>query len=342
MNNVRFWDNHIYFVNMTDFEPKKIFENGQTFRWQENQGLYTFVAGPYLASLKTLDTAEKNQLVFQNVITTAEVDSPVVALLNGGTQQDYTNFWHGYFDMERDYENLRHNLAAVDQHLATAMEYGKGMRILNQEFFEVIISFILSANNNIKRIQQGISKITELAGDKMDSAAGVYYKFPTPAQVAAMSIEDLTQIAKVGYRALYIVKAAQMIANQEVDLEEISAMDYEAAHKELLRLPGVGPKVADCILLFGNGREMAFPVDTWVIKVMNLYYLGNEKNSKKIKADGLQRFGQLAGIAQQYLFYHAREHKIGSKENVAKPEDSVAPKAKKDKVNAIAKTKPKA
>ncbi len=287
-------NNNIYISGEEDFEPKHIFENGQAFRWEENGGDYTLVADKYVIRVKKLAEA--------------------IVLENAGSMKDYEDFWRKYFDMDRDYPGLRRELSQIDNKLKMATEAAVGLRVLKQDLFEMIISFIISANNNISRIKKSIEKLSELCGEKIceiDSKA--YYKFPSVSAIADLNPDYLAEYTGVGYRAPYLVKTGKMIENAEVDLGLIDKLDYEAAHKELMRLAGVGPKVADCILLFGNSRDMAFPVDTWVIKVMNEYYLGNEKNSKRIKAEGHRRFGDKAGLAQQYLFYHARENKLGTK-----------------------------
>ena len=304
--------NTLYLLDAQDFEPRHIFENGQTFRWEVEAEEYTFVAGPYLSKIKKL-TGEEIADLAQETKQTLAKDSPIIRLQNAGDLADYQNFWRQYFVLDRDYSALKKDLAAKDTYLKEALEFAPGIRVLRQDFFEMVISFIISANNNIGRIKKSIAKLCELAGQPLGQLDGqIYYQFPTAQAIAALDEDRLTATG-VGYRAPYLLKSAQMIAGGRIDLAAISQMPYPQAHAALLELPGVGPKVADCILLFGDGRDMAFPVDTWVIKVMNQYYLGEEKNSKKIKAYGLDYFGDQAGLAQQYLFYHAREQNIGRK-----------------------------
>lgn len=307
---------NIYIIGEEDFDPKHIFENGQAFRWEENQGEYTVVANKYVIGVKKLNQEEIQKAIKGGLPLdlASHGDLPVVRLRGAGTMEDYEIFWRHYFDMDRDYQALRKELSDIDDYLKASMDFATGLRILKQDFFEMIISFIISANNNITRIKKSVAKLSERCGEKIyDADSNVYYKFPTPEAIAELDTEELARFTGVGYRAPYLIKTAQMIANKEVDLDDIRQMHYEQAHRELTLLSGVGPKVADCILLFGDSRDMAFPVDTWVIKVMNKYYLGEEKNNKKIKAEGLKRFGDKAGLAQQYLFYHARIHKVGSR-----------------------------
>lgn len=325
-------ENSIYIIGEDDFDPKHIFENGQAFRWNEEDGAYTIVAGGYVAVVKKLTDQQiyqelienrSNPLSLPSEYTFLQNNSPsntesiypkVIKLENAGTMLDYENFWREYFDMDRDYKKLRHEFSKMDPHLKKAVQFGKGFRVLRQDLFEMIISFILSSNNNIGRIKNTVSKLCSIAGDPLAEHNGnMYYRFPTPEKIAALSAEQITKETGAGYRGEYIQKTAIMIAGGEVDLDFIRQTSYESAHEELLKLPGIGPKVADCILLFGNEMDIAFPVDTWVIKLMNHFYLGQEKNTKKIKSKGIELFGEKAGIAQQYLFYYARENKIGTK-----------------------------
>lgn len=308
----------IYLLGEKDFEPKHIFENGQAFRWQEKDGAYTIVADKYISRIKKLSTREiEQEIISGNLILEPSQHEilnrlPIVKLENAGTMEDYENFWRNYFDMDRDYAKLRREFSKMDKNLKKAVEFGTGFRVLKQDLFEMIISFIISSNNNITRIKNTVAKLCALAGERFDEN-GDFYKFPTPQAIAELTGEQISRETGAGYRGEYIQKTAAMIAGGEIDLQLIHHMSYEDAHEELLRLAGVGPKVADCILLFGNSMDIAFPVDTWVIKLMNHYYLGNEKNMKKIKSKGIELFGEKAGIAQQYLFYYARENKIGTK-----------------------------
>ncbi len=230
--------------------------------------------------------------------------------------EDYENFWRNFFDMDRDYAKLRRDLSKLDKNLKKATAHGKGLRILKQDLFEMIICFIISSNNNIARIKGITAKLCALAGESLGRFHGEeYFRFPTPAALAKLDAQTIQTETGAGYRAEYIVKTAQMIADGAVDLEKIPSMSYEQAHAELCKLHGIGPKVADCILLFGNSMDIAFPVDTWVIKLMKHFYGCEEKSAQKIKQRGFELFGEKAGLAQQYLFYYARENKIGTKEN---------------------------
>lgn len=285
-------DSNVILKNVLEFEPKHIFENGQCFRWEkEEDGSYTIVAKG-------------------KVINVSKYEDEII--LENTNLKEFESIWYEYFDFDRDYVKLRKELSKIDQHLNKAANFGDGLRILKQDAFEMIISFIISANNQIPRIKRSVDLLSERCGEALGEFKGKErFAFPSIEAVANISDEDLAAI-KVGFRDSYIKTTANMILNGEVDIEKLIELDYEEAHKELMKLSGVGPKVADCILLFAFSREQAFPVDTWVIKIMNEYYMEEpQKNLKKIKAKGLEVFGNQAGFAQQYLFYYAREHKLG-------------------------------
>ena len=178
------------------------------------------------------------------------------------------------------------------------MEFGKGIRLLRQDFFETIISFIISANNNIPRIKGIIERLCTLAGDKKDG----YYAFPTPQRLSLVSEKSLRDIG-AGFRDKYIFRTTQIITSTDI-LKRIASSDTEQARKLLLTLPGVGPKVADCILLFGLRRFDCFPVDTWMMKRCKTDELDTPQ---KVRDYYLNRYGEYAGPAQQYIFYGARE-----------------------------------
>lgn len=286
--------NSVVIRNAVEFEPRHIFENGQCFRWtREDDGSYTVVA-------------------MKRVINVRKDGDDVI--IDNCSMADFNDIWYSYFDMGRDYAALRKELSQIDPHLREAAEFAQGLRILRQDMFEMVISFIISANNQIPRIKKSVDRLSEICGEPIGEYRGqMRYAFPSVSAVASISEENLASI-KVGFRAPYILKSANMILSREVDLESTGDLSYEDACNELMKLAGVGPKVADCILLFGDAREIAFPVDTWVIKFMNEYYLEqSDKNMKRIKKRGIEVFGDKAGFAQQYLFYHARESGLGKK-----------------------------
>lgn len=279
--------NGIIVENLKDFEAKHIFECGQAFRWTvEEDNSYTTIAYNKVINVKK----EDDKVIFSNT-----------------NKKDFLDIWYDYFDLGRDYGNIK-KILSQDPILEDATSYGNGIRILNQDPFETIISFIISANNQIPRIKRSIELIANNFGDRIE---GSYYSFPTAEQLSKVTVEDLKTISRVGFRAERIIKTAQIIDNKEIDLDSIYELDRDAGKELLMTLPGVGPKVSDCILLFAYDKDDAFPVDVWVKRVMEHFYLKKETNIKYIGQEGSRLFGKLAGYAQQYLFYYAREEGIG-------------------------------
>lgn len=282
-----------YQMNQIDtFVPKHIFECGQCFRWnQETDGSYTGVFENNVLNV----TLKNGQIIFQGIC-------------DGNIQEIVTS----YFDLDRDYRKIQENLSKIDEPLKTSIQYGKGIRLLNQDLWETIISFIISANNNIPRIKGIIERLAKNYGNKIEWKDKIYYAFPTPQQLAKADIADLRALG-LGFRDQRVYETTQIVLNKEVDLQKLSKeTDSRKIREILLTLPGVGPKVADCIMLFSTLKCLdVFPVDVWVRRVMNeLYFqLPEEKNLKREQIEKLayEKYGNLAGIAQQYLFYWKRE-----------------------------------
>lgn len=290
--NILFEEDRVILKDMVDFEPRDIFQCGQAFRWKEEEDQsYTTVAfGRVLNVLRHGD-----DIVFRNT-----------------NKEDFENIWYDYFDLKRDYSLIKKRLSEDDEILKKATEFGKGIRILNQEPFETIISFIISANNQIPRIKKSIEIISSQYGDFIENFMGVdYYSFPSPEVLSKVDVAELRERAKVGFRDQRIIDTSIEIASGNMDLDSIFKMNRDQGKEYLMKLPGVGPKVSDCILLFAFDKDQAFPVDVWVKRVMEYFYLKEDTNVKKIGAKGKEIFGDLAGFAQQYLFYYARELNIG-------------------------------
>ncbi|MDO4975595.1 MAG: hypothetical protein Q4E61_04710 [Alphaproteobacteria bacterium] len=192
-----------------------------------------------------------------------------------------------------------------------SITYGEGIRLLNQDLWETIISFIISANNNIPRIKVIIERLSKRFGNKIEWNGVEYYTFPTPAQLSKASVEDLRNLG-LGFRDVRVYETTQMVVNRDIDFNKLhKENDTQIVRDELLKLPGVGPKVADCILLFSTLKRLdVFPIDVWVRRVMNDLYIHNEDENKVDKKLVLSmandKFGSLQGIAQQYLFYWKR------------------------------------
>lgn len=277
----------IILKDIRDFDPKDIFECGQAFRWNlEEDNSYTIVA-------------------FNRVLNVKKEDGDII--LSNTNMEDFNSIWYNYFDLGRDYGAIKEELSK-DPILKEATEFGQGLRILNQDPFETTISFIISANNQIPRIKKSIDLIAQNYGERIE---GDYYSFPTAEVLSKADPKDLREICRVGFRDVRIVESSKMIHRGELDLKGIRDLSPDEGKKALMELPGVGPKVAGCILLFAFNKVDAFPVDVWVRRVMEHFYLKKNTNNKKIEEYGHKKFGKLAGYAQQYLFYYARELGIG-------------------------------
>ena len=276
---------------LEEFDPRDIFTCGQAFRWyEEADGSFTFITHGKVANAKKVG---------------GEI------FLRGVDKASFDEIFYNYFDLSRDYKLVMEELAR-DEIMKNATEYGKGIRILNQDKFETIISFIISANNQIPRIKNAIEKISEMYGDYLgEDENRKYYSFPSAEKLSLARPEDLREFARVGFRDVRIVETAKLIKDGYVNLDEIDKMDLEDARCALQVLPGVGPKVADCILLFAFDRKESFPVDVWIKRVMEELYLKEVTPKSKIAMRGREVFGKNAGFANQYLFYYGRENKLG-------------------------------
>ena len=284
-------DNKIIIKDIVDFDPKHIFECGQCFRWYvEEDGSYTTIA-------------------YGKVLNVKKVDNDII--LSNTNLEDFNNIWYNYFDLGKDYFEIKKELSK-DPILKEAINFGQGLRILNQDPYEILISFIISANNQIPRIKKSVDLIARDLGDVAGNWNGVdYYSFPSPDKLAGLDKEYIQDKYRVGFRADRIREVSRRIYDKEFDLDCIYDLSREEGKNLLTTLPGVGPKVSDCILLFAFDKEEAFPVDVWVKRVMEYFYLKEETNVKHIGMHGARIFGKLAGYAQQYLFYYAREQGIG-------------------------------
>ena len=218
--------------------------------------------------------------------------------------------WLAYFDLDRDYAAIEKRLS-VDEQLSMCIGSASGIRVFAQEPFETLITFIISANNNIGRIAGIVERLCALCGEKAEFDGKEYYLFPKPESIAALEESELVRIGS-GYRAPYIKKSAAIIAGG-YQLEKLRDMPLDIARKELLKFPGVGPKVADCVLLFGLGHTDAFPVDVWIGRAMSEIYFDGESPKKKQLEAAIRALGSESGIVQQYIFHYARQTALGKK-----------------------------
>lgn len=224
------------------------------------------------------------------------------------SEEDFYNIWLKYFDFDTDYKKIHASLS-FDETVKEAIKTGYGIRILHQDIFETILSFIISANNNIPRIKLIIERLCASFGSEIKSPYGSFYTFPTPGQLHGVTKEDLAPL-KAGFRDKYLIDAVKKVNSGELDLKALKNADYSAAKQELLKVSGIGEKVANCILLFGLYKHEAFPIDVWVKRVMSHYYFGGAEPDCDLMEFAKEKFGDFAGFAQQYLFYHARGIKL--------------------------------
>ena len=279
--------------NQESFKLKDIFECGQCFRWnkQEDES-YTGIIKNAIINVK-----QENE----NIIFTGKCE---------GNLKEIVEY---YFDLNTNYEEIKEKLSNIDEYLKTSIEYGKGIRILNQDLWETIISFIISANNNIPRIKGIIERLSEKYGNKIEWNGQKYYTFPSAEQLKDVTVEEYRKLG-LGFRDIRLYETTKMILNKDVDLEKLrNNTNTQQVREELLKLSGVGPKVADCILLFSDLKRFeVFPIDVWVRRVMNDLYIKESDEAKvsKVKIEKLaeEKFGNLKGLAQQYLFYWRREN----------------------------------
>jgi N-glycosylase/DNA lyase len=283
--------NSVILEGVTDFNPKHIFECGQCFRWKKQEDdSYTGVA-------------------YGKVINVKREDDKIY--LNNANLKDFEDIWSNYFDLETDYTQIKNTLKNMDEYLDKACDFGWGIRILKQESFEMLISFIISSNNRIPMIQRAIENLSKEYGTFIENYQGKdYYAFPTPSQLNKASVEEI-RACQTGFRDKYIKSTVDKIINENIDVSEYKNLSTDECIKELSKFNGVGPKVADCIALFGMEKLDTFPVDVWVKRVMQEFYVEGDMSLPKIRKFAIDKFENLSGYAQQYLFYYARELGIG-------------------------------
>ena len=276
-------------IKVDCFNLKYTLECGQCFRWKNNNDYYVGVIKDRVIKIR-----QDRDYIY----------------VRSNEQKDLEKVVKEYFELEKDYSSIEKRIASLDDYVKKALKNTSGMRHLKQDFFETIISYIISANNNIPRISKSVNEISKRYGKKIEFDDEEYYLFPTPEQLRDVTIDDY-RACGVGFRDKYIYNTVKRINNKEIDLVKMQDMDTPSLRKELLSLMGIGPKVADCILLFSCGRQEVFPIDVWVERVMKKLYFNDENISKKeILKYASDNFGNDAGIVQQHLFYNIRENMI--------------------------------
>lgn len=253
------------------FNAKHIFECGQCFRWNKQEdGSYTGVV--------------------KNAVLNVKEDKEKV-IITGISDTDIKSLCDDYFDLNTDYDKIKNTLSKVDDNLKTSIKYGNGIRILKQDLWETLISFIISANNNIPRIKVIIERISCKYGNKILWNEKEYYTFPTPESLGKATVENLRALG-LGFRDKRVYDTTQMVLKKEIDLEKLKKeQDVDKLREELEKFPGVGDKVADCIMLFSLEKLEVFPVDVWVRRVMNELYI-KEENEKKVNKEQIRKLAR--------------------------------------------------
>ncbi len=271
---------HVTFNRPKHFDLDLIFDCGQSFRF-----------------VKSSDRSYSG-IAFGRSVDFIQEDDKITIV--GANEDDFQSIWKRYLALDVDYSLLREEISTArpdDSVLQKAMEYGSGIRLLRQEKWETLCSFIISQNNNIPRIRSLVEAISREYGDKINSySVGDFYSFPSAKRVAEIGIEKLREL-KVGFRAPYIHDAATKVASGEIDLEALEALSTDELLEALMSIKGVGLKVASCVALFAYGRLDCFPIDVWIKRVLDKYY-----------PDGFDHkaLPNTAGLVQQYLFYYER------------------------------------
>ena len=266
-------ENGIVYRGVSDLDLAQTLDCGQSFRWeQEENGDFRGVA-------------------FDREVT-VHLDGGDFYIF-GGKAED-SALWSDYFDLDFDYGVIKNELSALSPVLKSAAEYAPGIRILRQDSWEALCSFIISQNNNIPRIKGIIKRLCEYFGDKTEDSG---YTFPSAARLSDLSVEDLAPL-KSGFRAKYLIDAAQRVSSGEINLDEVLIMPIDEARQSLMKIKGVGPKVAECALLYGMHRLECFPMDVWMKRAMAVL----------LPEFTIEDLGQYAGIAQQYIFHYSRMH----------------------------------
>ncbi len=282
-----------YVINTPeDFNLKETLECGQCFHFNSiDENEYVLTAYDNMLHIRQ----DEKQLIFYNT-----------------DEEQYQKLWKRYFDLERDYGSIKRELLKKDDKLEEAITAMSGVRILNQEFFETLISFIISQNKQIPHIKKIVADISESYGTYKGEVKGIpMYAFPEVSQLRRAGLEDLKEL-KTGFRAPYIYDAVSRVYDGSISYDELVKLDSAAGIEKMCEIKGVGNKVASCVSLFALGKRDSFPIDVWIKRIMEyLYFDGEEVSKDNIARLAKERFGELGGYAQQYLFYYGKTVKLG-------------------------------
>jgi len=289
--NINICGNDLILTDVCDFKLSHTFECGQCFRWENISFGYPEYDEVYIG------------IAFGKVLKIAQKDN--ILTLFDTSVEDYENIWEHYFDLSRDYSRIKAVLSK-DGVMRKAMEFGYGIHILNQDIWECIISFIISASNNIPRIKKIINLLCCNFGEKIQYQNKTYHSFPTRQKLSALTLDDIA-VVRCGFRDKYILDA---IKKADTDfLNSLKQLNNKNVKEKLMSIKGVGNKVAYCIMLFSLERYDSFPVDVWIKRVMEQYYFNSSETSiSEIERLAEKKFGEYGGFAQQYLFFYGREN----------------------------------
>lgn len=280
---------NIILCSVSDFDVEQIFECGQCFHF-EKIGEKDYVTVAYGKALRITQVGDE-------------------VTLHNTDLNEYNGIWRNYFDMDTDYSAIKKWLIEKDDRLVEVIEKTNGIRILRQEFHEMVMSFIISQNKQIPHIKQIVGAISEKYGSEAGEIEGkVYYSFPTMDALRNIS-EDNYRELKTGFRAPYLMSATEHMSDG-MTAESFSSLTYDEAKARLMKVKGIGEKVANCILLFGLGHRNAFPVDVWIKRIMEQVYFGKDTSPEQIMTFAKENYGEYGGYAQQYLFHYARVERL--------------------------------
>ncbi len=301
--NIKFSRDQVIIEGVKNFKLKHIFECGQIFRFEEvEENDFIVIAFGKLIEVKE----EGNNVVIYNT-----------------NEEEFNRIWLNYFDLNRDYSDIKEELSK-DILLKQSIEFGYGVRVLNQDPFEMLLSFIISARNNIPSIKKTVNKISVKWGKQINYKDKIYYAFPSIYEIKDATLEEIQETG-ASFRSKYLIDTIKNVYNSVKDenlklneenpylkynLNYIKRLSDDECHDALQEFKGVGSKVADCIMLFSMEKTSAFPVDVWVKRAMIHFYGAEDSSLNKIRIFARNKFEKLSGFAQQYLFYYARENKI--------------------------------
>ena len=271
---IEFKDNNVIITDIKNFNIAQTLDCGQAFRWSKNNDNVWYG----IAFGKFLKIKQDNEKI----------------ILFATTKNDFEEIWLNYFDLNRDYAQIIDGISH-NETLKNAAEYGNGIRILRQDSWEALCSFIISQNNNIPRIKGIVERLCENFGEKIEGG----YTFPTAEKIASLDLDDLL-VLRSGFRAKYILDAAKRVAGGEIRFKDLETLTTDEVRQKLMCIYGVGAKVADCAMLYGMGRLDAFPKDVWIKRALDVLFDGNLPEAAT----------SYAGIIQQYIFFYARETKL--------------------------------